>query len=306
SIAAVSINNDKLFEIAKNIEIYTSIYKEINTHYVDEIDPSKLMRTGIDAMLESLDPYTNYYSESQIEGFKYMTTGKYNGIGARIRKVDDYPTVLEMFEESPALKAGMEVGDQIISIDGQSAKGKNSEQVGNIMRGVPDTKLNIKIKKYNSAKTEDIVLTRGEVSVPNVPYSGMLNEEIGYVILTTFTRNAGANVGKAIKELQENNPSMKGLVFDLRDNGGGLLREAVNISNLFIPKNEVVVTTKGKVRERDQSFKTLNTPLDLELPVVVLINKNTASASEIVSGVLQVLHLALRLLHLIHLFRFWF
>jgi len=288
SIAAIGVhNNDKLFEIAKNIEIYTSIYKEINTHFVDEIDPSQLMKTGIDAMLESLDPYTNYYSESQIEGFRFMTTGKYNGIGARIRKVEDYPTVIEMFEESPALKSGLKVGDIIYSIDGQSAKGKNSEEVGNILRGVPDSKINMTIKPVSGGGNKTITLTRGEVSVENVPYSGMLNDKIGYVVLTTFTRNAGANVGGAIKKLKEDNPNMEGLVFDLRNNGGGLLREAVNVSNLFIPKNEVVVTTKGKVKERDQSFKTLNNPLNETMPVVVLINKNTASASEIVSGVLQ-------------------
>lgn len=280
-------NHEKYFEISKNIEIFTNLYKEINTYYVDEIDPAKLMRIGVDAMLESLDPYTNYISESEIEGFRYITEGKYNGIGALFRKVDNKIMITEPWEGQPAQKAGLKAGDVILAVDGKSTAGKNTEDVIDILKGYPGTEVILTVKRFGENKERKISLIRDEVNIPNVPYSGMISDEVGYVALTTFTRNAGKNVGAAVKKLKEENPNLKGVVFDLRGNGGGLLTEAVDVSNVFIPKNELVVTTRGKVKDWDRSFKTLNKPVDEEIPLVVLIDNGSASASEIVSGVLQ-------------------
>lgn len=282
-----SPNHGKYFEIAKNIEIYTNLYKEINTYYVDELDPGKLMRTGIDAMLESLDPYTNYISESDIEGYRYITEGKYNGIGAQSEVIGDFITITELYKEQPADKAGLKVGDKLIAVDGKNAVGKSLDEINEILRGFPGTEVELTIRRPGKADDFKLMLVRDEVKIPNVPYSGMISEDMGYVALTTFTRNAGKNVGDALKKLKEENPDIKGVVLDLRSNGGGLLTEAVNVSNIFIPKGELVVTTKGKVKDWDRSFKTLNKPIDEEIKLVTLINNNSASASEIVSGVIQ-------------------
>ena len=280
-------DHGKFFEISKNIEIFTNLYKEINTSYVDDLDPGQLMRTGIDAMLESLDPYTNYISESEIEGYRYITEGKYNGIGAVFNMVDDYVTVTQLYADSPAAKANLKPGDRVIAVDGKSAAGKKEEEVREILKGYPGTEVLLTVERPGSNKELKVNIVRDQVSIENVPYSGFVRDDIGYAALTTFTREAGKNVADALKDLQKQNPNLKGFVFDLRGNGGGLLTEAVNVSNVFIPKGELVVTTKGKVKDWDRSFKTLNKPVDEEIPVVVLINKNSASASEIVSGVLQ-------------------
>ena len=286
-IATTVSDHNKYFEISKNIEIYTNLYKEINTWYVDDLDPAKLMRTGVDAMLESLDPYTNYISESEIEGFRYITDGKYNGIGAMIRKIDDYVTITEPYDNCPAQKAGLKAGDVVVEIDGKSTKGKSTDDVSAILKGFPGTEVILTIQRPGEKDNLKITLVRDEVVVPNVPYSGMVNEDIGYVSLSTFTRHAGKNVGDALKKLKEENPNLKGIIFDLRGNGGGLLTEAVNVSNVFIPKGELVVTTKGKVADWDRSFKTLNLSIDEKIPLAILIDKGSASASEIVSGVIQ-------------------
>ena len=287
SIAAVTKDHDKLFEISKNIEIFTNLYQEINTHYVDDLNPSKMMRIGIDAMLEALDPYTNYISESEIEGYRYITEGKYKGIGADFIKIGDEVTVSAPLENSPASKAGLKAGDVLIAVDGKEVAGKRSSDVSRFLKGFPGTEVELTIKRPGSSGEQKLTLTRDEVKVENVPYSGMLNEEVGYLALTTFTRNAGRNVADAVKKLKENNPKMKGVVFDLRGNGGGLLAEAVNVSNVFVDKGELVVTTKGKVIDWDRSYKTLNKPVDTDMPLIVLIDKGSASASDIVSGVIQ-------------------
>ncbi|MEM9820206.1 MAG: S41 family peptidase [Bacteroidota bacterium] len=286
-MATISSDHGKYFEISKNIEIFTNLYKEINTYYVDDLDPAKLMRTGVDAMLESLDPYTNYISESEIEGFRYITDGKYNGIGAMIRKIDDYVTITEPYDNCPAQKAGLKAGDQLIAIDGKSAKSKSTDEISSYLKGFPGTEVILTIRRPGVSENMDLTLVRDEVIVPNVPYHGMVNESIGYIALTTFTRDAGKNVAKALKTLKKDNPNIKGVIFDLRGNGGGLLTEAVNVSNVFIPKGELVVTTKGKVVDWDRSFKSLNKVIDQEIPLAVLIDKSSASASEIVAGVLQ-------------------
>lgn len=283
----VTVNPGNYFEIAKNIEIFTNLYKEVNTYYVDEVDPSKLMRIGIDAMMESLDPYTNYITESQIEGFRYITEGRYNGIGADIRIIGDLPTIVAPYEKAPAQTAGLKAGDQILEIDGKDTKGKSSDDISAVLKGYPGTEVELTIRRPGEDKNLKIKLVRDEVEVPNVPYSGMVSDDVGYIALTTFTRDAGRNIAKALEDLKVEQPDLKGVILDLRDNGGGLLAEAVNVSNVFLPKGELVVSTKGKVKDWDRSFKTLNPPVDENIPLVVLINKNSASASEIVSGVIQ-------------------
>ena len=286
-IAGKTVDSGKYFEIAKNIELFANIYKEINTYYVDDLDPAKTMRIGIDAMLDHLDPYTNYISESEIEGFRYITEGKYNGIGATVQKIGDYPVITETYENCPAFKAGLKTADVLVSVDGQSAKGKGSDELYDIMKGAPGTEMEITVRRPGESKDLKIKLKRDEVDVPNVPYSGMVSDEIGYVILTTFTRDAGPNIQAAFADLKSKNPNMKGVILDLRGNGGGLLNEAVNLVNVFTPKGEVVVSTRGKVEDWDRSFKTTGTPTDEKMPLVVLIDKGSASASEIVSGSLQ-------------------
>ncbi len=278
---------NRYFEITKNIELFANIYKELNYYYVDDIEPGKLMKVGIDAMLNSLDPYTNYFSEAQVENYRFMTEGKYHGIGASIKIIDGSPTISELFDESPAYKSGLLLGDQIMKIGGKPVKGKSKEEINAIMQGAADSNLDLIIKRPGEIKELSFSVTRGEVDVPNVPYSGMLSDKIGYVNLTIFTDQAGAHVAAALNKLKKEHPTMNGLVLDLRDNGGGLLREAVNVCNVFIPKNELVVTTKGKVKEWDRAFKTLQGGVDEKIPLAILVDKGTASASEIVSGVVQ-------------------
>lgn len=284
-MSAVSVNNDKLYEIGKNIEIFVKVYKELNTHYVDDIDPSQLMRTGIDAMVGSLDPYTNYISESQIQNYRIATQGKYDGIGAKSAEIDGKITIIEPFEGSPADKAGIKAGDVITKINGKSTEGKTREDLNAIVRGAPGTSLDITIDRPGKGIMKKSI-ERGSINMKNVPYAGMVSDEIGYISLTTFTANAGSNISKELKKLKKND-NLKGVILDLRSNGGGLLAEAINISNLFIPQGEEIVSTKCKVKERDQFFKTTKTPLDLDIPLAVMINGSSASASEIVSGVIQ-------------------
>ena len=279
--------NDKLYEISKNIEIFVKVYKELNNNYVDDLDPGKLMRTGIDAMVGSLDPYTNYISESQVESYRINTEGKYQGIGGVVKQVGDYVTIIEPYENSPLLEAGIIAGDQVISINGQSTKGKSTEEVTKFVRGVAGTNLKLKLNRPTTGEKFDVNLERGSVQIPNVPYSGIVRDHIGYISLTTFTPDAAKNIRKAYKELKDEDENLQGVILDLRNNGGGLLREAISICNIFVPKGEEVVFTRGKVKERDRNFPTNMEPLDLEIPLVVMVNKSSASASEIVSGVIQ-------------------
>lgn len=286
-IAAVNINNDKLFEISKNLEIFVSVYKELNTNFADELDPSTLMRTAIDAMTHSLDPYTVFFSESQAESYFISDDDKYQGIGAKIDMVNGAITIVESFENGPSQTVGIKAGDIIVSIEGTDVKGKSLNEVNAMLRGIPGTEIQLGISASPGQNTDIKKVIRGEVGIPNVPYSGFVGGDVGYVSLTMFTQMAGSNIQKAIKELKDENPNMVGVILDLRHNGGGLLHEAVNICNLFIPKDEIVVTTKSKIRERDQTFKTTSNPTDLDIPLAVLIDGRSASASEIVSGVMQ-------------------
>ncbi|MEL6276185.1 MAG: S41 family peptidase, partial [Bacteroidota bacterium] len=287
TIAATLLpNNDKFFEIMKAIEIYTNVYKEVNTYYVDEIEPSQLMKTGLDAMVSSLDPYTNFFSEATVESARLRQQGQYEGIGAEIEFIKGKATLMQLFRDQPADQAGLMVGDRILAVDGQDAIDKNSDQLEEIMRGFPGTTMDLRIERPGKGEM-NIALTRGKVERPNVPYYGMLEGGVGYIALTTFTQQAAKNVRDAVLDLRAKNPDLKGIVLDLRSNGGGLLNEAVDIVNIFLPKGEVIVTTRGKVKEWDRSYKTTGNPVDLDLPVTVLINGKSASASEIVSGALQ-------------------
>ncbi len=286
-VAAVRVQNDKLFEITKNLEIFVSAYKELNTNFADELDPGTLMRTAIDAMTKSLDPYTNFFSESQAESYWLNDDERYQGIGAKIDMIDGQLTIVEVYEKGPANNAAIKAGDVIVSIDGTNVSGRNMDKVNIMLRGLPGTDVQLGIKSFKDNKTEVRKVTRGEVNIPNVPYSGFVEDNIGYISLTTFTQMAGANIQKALKTFKDDNPNISGIILDLRQNGGGLLQEAVNICNIFVPKDETVVTTKSKIKERDQIFRTTNNPIDLDIPLAVLIDGRSASASEIVSGVMQ-------------------
>lgn len=275
---------DEYFEISKNIDIYTTLYKEVNTYYVDEVEPSKLMRKGIDAMLNSLDPYTNYISESEIEDYRFQITGQYGGIGSSIVKKGDYIAISEPYEGFPAQKNDLRAGDLLIEADGKSLKGLGVSGVSKFLKGQPETEVKLLIERDGKRMTKTI--KREEVTIKNVPYYGMVNKNTGYIVLTEFRSDAGRDVANALKELKKN-PDMTSVILDLRGNPGGLLHEAVNIVNVFVDRNQLVVSTKGKVTELNRDYKTINQPIDTEIPLVVLTNKGSASASEIVSGTIQ-------------------
>jgi carboxyl-terminal processing protease len=275
-----------LFEISKNIDIFTSVYKELNTYYVDDIDPNKAMRTGIDAMLESLDPYTNYISEAEMEGYKFQITGNYGGIGASIRKIDDKYTVTDLFEGFPAQKAGLKTGDILISVDGYEVDGLD-EGLSDLMKGSPGSPISLVIERPYSEGRLTFTFEREEINTGNVPYYGMVNDRYGYIILSQFTEDAGRNVESAFRSLKEEHPGMEGVILDLRSNPGGLLREAVNVSNIFIEKGMEVVSTRSRIEDWDKTFLTINPPVDTDIPLVVLTDRASASASEIVAGVIQ-------------------
>lgn len=286
-MAFVSTN---YFEISKNLDIFATLYKELNSYYVDDIEPGKLIRTGIDAMLESLDPYTQFISEDEIEDYRLQTTGKYGGIGALIRKIGDWVVVAEPYKDYPADKAGLIAGDKIIEIDGKSVKGKDTDEVSKMLKGQAGTQVKVKYRRLKADGTEeekDVLISREEIKIYNVQYAGMVNDQIGYIRLANFTENAGKEVKDALESLKQNNKGLKGLILDLRGNPGGLLNEAVNVSNVFINKGQEIVSTKGKVNEWDKSFKALNPAVDTSIPLAVLTNKSSASASEIVSGSIQ-------------------
>ncbi len=277
----------RYFDISKNLEIFANAYREVNHSYVDELDPGKVMRHAMDAMLGELDPFTNYISETDVERYRIQSEGKYAGFGASGRTMGEYMVITDIFEGSPAQKAGLKVGDAIVAVDGQSARGRSEEEVLNFLRGFPGTKADLTIKRPGAPKEIGIALERTEIESNNVPHSAMVADGVGYIILTTFTPNAGQNVADALRRLKIQNPSMKGVILDLRQNGGGLLDEAVKLTNVFVPRGEQVVSTRGKVPEWDRSFGTTEQPVDTEIPVVVLIDHMSASASEIVSGSLQ-------------------
>lgn len=277
---------DNYFEISKNLEIFTSTYKELNSNYVDDVDAAKLMRTGIEAMVESLDPYTNYISESEIEDYRFMTTGQYGGVGASIFQRDKNIYIRETYEGFAAQKAGLLPGDMLMEIDGKPLYGKNNNEVSKFLKGQAGTELSILIKREGIEKPFKVLLKREDIQINNVPYYGMINDEIGIIQLKGFTQNAGREVKQALTELKKN-PNLKGVILDVRGNPGGLLHEAVDISNIFVNKGELAVDTRGKNKDANKKYFTINEPLDANIPLAVLTNSSSASASEIVSGVVQ-------------------
>jgi carboxyl-terminal processing protease len=276
---------ERYFEIAKNLDIFASLFKEVNAMYVDEINPNKTIRTGIDAMLGSLDPYTNYISEDEVEDFRTLNTGQYGGIGAVTRPIGKRTVVTMVYENYPAYKSGLRIGDEVLKINGLELARLTSEEANHVMRGQVGTPVNLTVKRMGVDKPIELEFKREKIKISNVPYFGMLSTDVGYIQLTEFTPDAGKEVKNALISLKEK--GAKFLVLDLRNNGGGLLHEAVNICNLFLPKGKKVVDTKGKVEENNITYETLNPPVDLEIPVTVLINRGSASASEIVAGTLQ-------------------
>jgi carboxyl-terminal processing protease len=276
---------DSYFEISKNLDIFITLFKELNLYYVDDTQPGDLVEKGIDGMLESLDPYTTFIPESDIEDYRFMTTGQYGGIGALIRKKDSLIVVAEPYEDFPAMKAGLLAGDIIHEVNGKSTEGKSTSDISEVLKGQPQTEVKVKIQRYGEDKPKEVSIIREEIQIKSVPYSGMLNDEVGYVNLSSFTDNCSQDVKAAVEELK--GKGMKKLILDLRGNPGGLLKEAVSLSNLFVPKGELIVSTKGKVQEWNKDYMATQQPLDKDMPLAVLVNSGSASASEIVSGVIQ-------------------
>ncbi|HQA86263.1 MAG TPA: S41 family peptidase [Bacteroidales bacterium] len=273
------------FEVAKNVDIFITVLKELNAKYADEISVGDLTKTAIDAMLQKLDPYTVYYPESQIEDFKLLTTGQYGGIGALIQGKEGKVLISEPYEGYPAHVAGLRAGDIILKINNQPTEGKTSEDVSNILKGEPGTAITLEVKRVGVEKPMTFKIVRKEIKLPNIPYFGIIGSDVGYIKLDQFTENAGKEVKESFLKLKEQ--GMQSLILDLRNNGGGLLNEAVNIVNLFVDQNVTIVETKGKIKEQQNIYKTRTTPIDKQIPVVILINELSASASEIVAGALQ-------------------
>lgn len=274
------------FELVKHLDVFSSVIKELNLYYVDEIDAGKSIKTAIDEMLEEMDPYTVYIPESKIEDLTFMTTGQYGGIGALIRKKDDFIMVTDPYQGFPADKAGLKAGDVILEIDGKSLKGLSTSEVSELLKGQPGTTLKLKVKRAVSEEEKQFSFEREKVQISPVPYYGMIDDKTGYVRLSSFTNKAFSELNDAVRELKEEKGA-ESLIVDLRNNPGGLLIEAVRICNLFVPQNETVVSTKGKVERWNKTYKAQMTPYDTEMPLVVLVNRGSASASEIVSGCIQ-------------------
>jgi carboxyl-terminal processing protease len=271
------------FRIGKNLDIFFSLFKELNTFYVDVIDPDKVIKSGIDNMLKTLDPYTVYYPESEVDEFTFMTTGKYGGIGSLVRNSGDYVVISEVYKGFPADQAGIKAGDLLKKVDGVSLKGYSTEKVSEKLKGNPGTDITLTIER--NGKEKDYPLKREKIIIPPVPYFGMIDSKTGYIRFTSFTQNCIEDVKNALNELKTNNPQQ--IILDLRGNPGGLLTEAVEIVNLFVGPGNEVVSTKGKVKQFDESFKTTKPAIDEKIDLAVIINRGSASASEIVAGAIQ-------------------
>lgn len=272
------------FEVLKNLEIMNQIYEHLDLYFVDELQNGKLSKTGIDAMLKELDPYTVYYHESNIEDYRLMTTGQYGGVGALVRRIGDDTFFAEPYEGNPAQKSGIKAGDKIVSIDGKIMYKKSTDEVSSALKGPKGTAIKVEVNRRGEG-IKFIDITRDEIKIPDVPYAGILENKIGYVKLNSFTQTAASDVKSAIEKMK--GEGMEKLILDLRGNGGGLLIEAVKIVNFFVPQNTVVVTTKGRVKEENRVYKTLEEPIAENIKLVVLIDDGSASASEIVAGSLQ-------------------
>ncbi len=277
---------DDFFEISKNMEIFTSLYKELNIYYVDGTKPGALMKTGIDAMLRSLDPYTVYYPESKIEDAMFMQTGQYGGIGTLVNTIDGKITITEPYEGYPAVKSGLLAGDVVMKVNGKSVEGKQHDEITDQLTGQPGSEVELTIQRPGDASTREVKIKREEIKIPDVPFYTMLADSTtGYIKLNGFTQSASQEVRNAMVDLQKKN--MSRMILDLRGNGGGLLREAISIVNFFVPKGTEIVRTKGKIDEWNKTYTAINEPFDTQMPLIVLVDAFSASASEIVSGSLQ-------------------
>jgi carboxyl-terminal processing protease len=277
--------DEKNFEVAKNLTIYHTLFRELNMFYVDEVNPNKLVKASIDKMLESLDPYTTFISEDEMEDFKFMTTGEYAGIGALISKQNGKIVISEPYEGFPAQKFGLKAGDVLLEVEGKQTSNMNTEDVSSLLKGPANKPVKIKYERYGEKKPVTIDVVREKISIDAVPYYGMLDKNTAYIRLSSFTDNCSNEVKSAFLELQKNNPHS--LVLDLRGNPGGLLMEAVEIVNFFVPKGSEIVSTRGKVTQWDKVYKATSAPLDTVIKIAVLTNSGSASASEIVAGAIQ-------------------
>jgi carboxyl-terminal processing protease len=277
--------NERYFEITRNLDIFSTLFKEVNAYYVDEVNPNQLIKTGIDAMLASLDPYTNYIPEDDIEDYRTMTTGQYGGIGAIIGNRSGKNLIMMPYEGFPAHKSGLKIGDEILKVDGIDVTDKNTSDISQLLKGQANTKLVVTISRIGQDEAMEIEIMREKITIDNVPYSGMITSDVGYIKLSDFTTGAGKEVKKALEQLKKDGAQK--IVLDLRNNPGGLLNEAVNVSNVFIDQGMEVVSTKGKVTDWNKAYKALNNPTDTQIPVAVLTSSRSASAAEIVSGVIQ-------------------
>ena len=277
---------NKNFEIGKNIEIFVDVFKQVNANYVDDIDPGDFMKTAIEEMLKTLDPYTNYIAESDIEDFRIATTGQYGGIGALTHPDGEYIVITDPYKNSPAKRAGIKAGDIVLSVNGKTAVGLSSDEISQLMKGSVGGKVDLEIKRYGEEKPLHFSIVREVINIESVDYFEKLSQDVGYVKLDGFTPNSASKVRDAITTMR-NEGKLKGLILDLRDNGGGLLGEAVDIVNLFVKSGLEVVSMRGQIASANQTFRTRNQPLDTDIPLIVLVNEQSASASEIVSGALQ-------------------
>ena len=285
TVAGVSVP-DRYFEVSRNLDVFNTLFRQVNRVYVDSVDAAKLMQEGIDAMLVTLDPYTQYIPESKADDFRFVTTGTYGGIGATIRIKGDYVCIGEPYEGFPAQRGGLRAGDLIVALDGQSMKGKKTDELSRLLKGKPGTTLKLLIRRQGQEADMELVLTREEVRVKNVPYAGIVQGDIGYIRLSGFTEKAAQETREALRALKKDT-LLAGLILDLRGNPGGLLTEAVNVSNLFVGRGHDIVSTKGKLEEWNKTYKAINAAEDDSLPLVILVNGSSASASEIVAGSLQ-------------------
>jgi carboxyl-terminal processing protease len=276
---------ENYFEIAKSLDIFATLFKEVNTYYVDEVDPKKLIRNGIDGMLESLDPYTDFIPEEELENFRISTTGQYAGIGALIGIINNKIIITHPYKNFPAFKSGLKVGDELIAVNGINVQGKTTAETSTLLKGPARTEVEVKVRRYGQKNDLTFKIKREKITVGNLAYVGLVNPEVGYIKLDDFTPGASKEVSDAVVKLKSQ--GAKKIILDLRDNPGGLLHEAVNIVNLFIPKGKEVVSTRGKVEDWNKSYTTLNNSLDTDIQVAILINDGSASASEIVAGALQ-------------------
>lgn len=285
SISIFANSNDRHFELSKNLEIFNSLYKSLNLHYVDTIPLNRMVKAGIDGMLRNIDPYTVYIPAEKDEDFTLMTTGEYAGVGAIITQRDSAIYINEVYVDMPAHSAGLRAADKIISVDKTEIKNHTTQQVSEMLRGIPGTEVKVGILHPNETKVKYYNITRKQIYINPITYYNVVADSIGYINLSSFTDNCSTELKKAYLELKDK--GIKSLIIDLRSNPGGLLREAINISNFFLPKGEVIVSTKGKEEDENTTYKAHNNPIDTEIPLVIMVDNNSASASEIVAGAMQ-------------------